>query len=562
MKYKSVFFTLILAICVLMFVMNELSASSSQFLVVKLLSDHDATTAGNSNPDIVGQATQGAVHIVWTETVTYTTYEKDVFYRKMPEGTTINLSEAVPESSMPDSLFVQSSAGDDVCVLWRERTSSGDYYLFLWRSSTNSTKQSPNPVGSYLDVNVTLTDFKCDSVQDSRITWVDSTNGVYLWNEGSNIQTKLSSDQAGHISNFQRVDVNGDIYLTWSEYKNDQSAVFLWDTLSNAVLEITSNGGFPRLFKDKNNTVHLFWSRSYPMAPSNRYYWNNQTKTNELLLEGTDRTLIAASDATENLHIVLYNYGFMPAYYWNVTEGITKEVGIPGQAFGSMNLIGGVDDKVHLFWQASATDTLYYWNSDTLSETLVTPASSYIENNIKVDIDSKGEIHFAWRDSVSDPNMKDVGYWTPSLSSPIILTDSPLFFPAFDLAVDSQDVAHVMYSGQPDILRYWNSQSNRVETIATQSESTFFKIKVVTSSEDEVFAFLSNAKGEQYYWNSEDGEFYLGKSDLVTPIFDKSGNLYAYWASSEAEYHYEGKDIYGAWLFEAKHWVYLPTVIK
>ncbi len=569
MKIKSILLILVITISMVVFVNLELSASTTSILIPTLISDHQATSANGSIYYLDAKSTQNAVHIAWAEPTTTTfPYDYDIFYRQLPNGSTIDLSRNVQTLGQAGPVLIQPSTGDDVCVLWREAIPSGDYYLFLWRSASNTTKRSPNPVegGSPL----TFSPFICNGEEDAKIAWISTTNvsyswsEVFFWDEASNTQIKLSNDEDGETRHFQRVDVNEITYLAWNEPESNASAIYLWDSSSNMVQQLASDGYLGQLLKDKNNKVYLFWSWSPPMGPACNYYWNSQTQVSNLIMDcDGDWAFAVVNDGVGNVHSTWHKgIGPTPIHYWNLTENITATAQIPNQAVRNMNLLGGPDDKAHIFWQDFVTNALYYWNSNTLGETLVTPASFYIQNALTWDFDSNGAIHTVWRDSLTDVNNTDVSYWTPSLTSPITLTESALIYPIFDLVVDSQDVAHVAFSGQPDtLLHYWNNQTNQVKTVSNETVLINSPINLVADLSDEIFAFYSSTPDSHYYWGSENGEAYLGSGGQVTPILDNMNNLYVYWIASE-DLISEGQDVHAAWSPNFNYWVYLPVVLK
>jgi hypothetical protein len=192
----------------------------------------------------------------------------------------------------------------------------------------------------------------------------------------------------------------------------------------------------------------------------------------------------------------------------------------------------------------------------------VTAASNNIQNELAWDFDSNGAIHTVWRDSLTNVNSTDVSYWTPSLTSPITLTESALFYPVFDLVVDSQNVIHVAFSGQPDtLLHYWNNQISQVQTVSNESVLVNSPINLVADLNDEVLAFYPSTPDSHYYWSSARGETYLGSGGQVTPILDNTGNLYVHWITSD-DLLFEGKDVHAAWSHNLDYSIYLPSVLK
>ncbi len=191
----SVVFITIITMGMVVFINLELSASSTGILTSTSISDHESTVSDGSifYSNVKAVPTQNNVHIAWSEPTTTTfPYEEDVFYRQLPNGITINLSNSIETQGDAKTILVQpSTTTDDVCVLWQEETSSGDYFLFLWRSMSNTTKRLLSPVGS--GSSVELLPFICNTAEDAQITWISPVdNEVYIWNEVSNTQRQLS----------------------------------------------------------------------------------------------------------------------------------------------------------------------------------------------------------------------------------------------------------------------------------------------------------------------------------------------------------------------------------
>ncbi len=542
-----------------------LSASPAGALIPNLLSDHQATSQQSLIQYIDAKPTQNIVHIAWSETVTVTPPDDtDIFYRQLPNGSTINLSDNVQEQGSAGPVLVQPSIGNNVCVLWREETSSGDYYLYLWRSASNTTKISPNPVGP--DPEIILSQFVCNLEEDALITWKDSTNEVYLWDETANVQTKLSNDEAGgYISDFQRIDVNDDVYLAWIEPESGVKRVYLWDSINDVAQEIALNGvNNLHLLKDKNDVIYLFWGRQVEFSAPCQYYWTSLTQSIQQLYACGDQILEVTNDKDENVLAAWHKYsGPTPITHWNLTENVTETIEIPNQAIINMNFIIGPDNTSHFFWQDFVTKGLYYWNSKTVSETLVTPASSYLFEQFTWDFDSNGQLHTLWGDSTDEPNFKDVAYWKPSLTSPQTLTESVYVnYSNIGLTVDNQDIVHTLFVGADGKLYYWDNQTDQIKPAVDEYQYISSRlIEMVAFENDDIFGFYQTSGDQYYYWNPQNGQSYLDRmAKPPTPITDNAGKTYVYWITknmSENE-----NDLYAAWVLDYNHSVYLPMVVK
>ncbi len=565
MKRKSIFIILVILITtsMIVFVNLELLASPTTVLTSELISNRQETNRGNSIFYLDAKTSQSAAHIAWGESTTTTyPYDDDIFYRQLPYSETINLSDNVPTVGPAGTVMVQPSTGTNACVLWSEQTGVEEASLFIWRSASNSTNISPSPVGK--SPNVTFAPFNCNDAEDARIVFVTSENELYLWDEETDMLTKLSNNGDGGIGNLQRIDINNDFYIAWTEPPEgiNSSGVYLWDSISETTQQLAQNGFDLQLLKDKNDIVYLFWEQP-GLVLLCYYYWTTQTQSSELLVPCDDLELEIAQDGVGDIHIAWHEkVGITSINYWNITQNITDTIDTSNQAVGKMNLIGGSDNKAHLFWQSNG---LYYWNSDALSEMRITSASSSIQERFTWDFDSNGQIHTVWADSVST-NYKNVAYWTPSLTSPLILTDNVYVNNSnIGLLIDGQDVAHSVFSGSDGKLYYWDNQTNQIEIIANPNQNISSRIiDLVLDKNDEIFAFYKTSSSSNYYWNSESGESYLGRGEIdkhSVPMLDGMNNLYVYWIAGN-DINLEGQDIYAAWQPDFNYFVYLPIALK
>lgn len=565
MKSKPVFIILLILVTTILVVFAnlELMASSTSILKPELLSNHEETYGGDTTILLHdSRATQNAVHLVWAEATTSgPDYNLDIFYRRLPNGQTINLSARITTTTKGSvgPVVIQPSIGDDVCVLWRENIETDDHYLYLWRSMSDTVSRSPNPVVAY---SPNTSQFNCNSTHDAKITWADSAaKEVYLWDEAENSETRLSNGSASvSYGSLYRVDINNNFYLTWDESGNK----YIWDSISETAQSLGPGHGPTEVFVDKDQTIHLIWSYQN-LGPPCHYYWNSLTQTTDNLVPCGDWDIEVEEDGLGNIHAAwLPGSGTVTAItYRNFTENITESIGISTTSFVNMNLIGGSDHKAHLFWQQDyylGQSELYYWNSVDLSATHLISASDLIQERMAWDFDSNGEIHTLWvDDDFSDSNNRYFGYWTPALTSTLILTES-VPGAARALVVDNQDVVHTIFSGSDLKLYHWDNQTNQTEAASNSPQSN--SPKMLVDKNNEVFAFYSALPVSHYYWSSISGESYLGKMALwkeSIPLSDEMNNVYVYWIEED---YAEGQDMHAAWQIELNHVTYLPVVTK
>ncbi|MCA9924569.1 MAG: hypothetical protein KC421_19470 [Anaerolineales bacterium] len=539
------------------------SAPATGEFVPTLLSDKNQTVPGGIS-NIHSIATQDTVHLIWAETTTTTyPYDSDLFYRRLPTGNTIDLSQTALTNGKLGPALIQPTTGNDVCVLWREIGPDDAYHLYLWRSASNKTAVSPGTVNQgYFDYLFELPAFYCDNAGDARVSWIDPVdNQVFYWDVEANSQMQISASD-GNLANFlKQINFDNVSYLFWTKGQNGAAnAFYMWDSITENVQQITS-GSFsnPEIYVDKNDTIHLIWKFSPPMGATCYRHWDSLYKV-ESAIEPCDVDLIATKDGVGNLHSV-WAGGYLSSntiHYWNVTENITDSISLSG-GVDRLQIIGGPNDTVHLIWQNPYNGDLYYSNSDLLTEQFITEASYYIlQDNTVWDIDSSGNIHFIWADAKDGSESRHVFYWTPNQTEPVTLTLSTLPFPTVDIHIDNQDTVHALAYSQSS-LYYWNDQIDHMQTIVGN-----VKEYLLTSDADgEALAFYQTYLDEFNYWSSvTENVEQLGYSDEFYDIHDASDSLYLYWVESPLYSSEEDMYVVSKEIRSSDYAIYLPIIIN
>ena len=249
MKHKPVFVILFILIAtgMIVFANLELMASPTSHLTTILISNHEETERGDYISYVDGKSGQSAAHVAWAEATSTThPYDDDIFYRRLPNGVTINLSDKAETQGNAGPVFVQPALGNDVCVLWREMNTLGDYHLYLWRSVSDTINISPNPVDGSSSY-TTFTQFTCNASQDAQIIWEDSSKEIFIWDEAQNTQTRLSQGSSTVLrGSLQHIVIDNKIYLLWIE-----GAAYYWDSINETTQQITTSTSQAQMFGDK-----------------------------------------------------------------------------------------------------------------------------------------------------------------------------------------------------------------------------------------------------------------------------------------------------------------------
>lgn len=565
MKIKiSLLILILILMCSTMVVVlhnNNLLAQPLTSLIIEQLTVHDQTVNG-SIPRIVTVSTQNAAHHAWIEPATGDFGSPDswgVFYRKLPTGSTINLTAMANTAGSPSGLVVQEGENDTACVLWRDEVSGGDAYLYLWNSALNTVTRSPNSVdATYVGGNPpNFLPFSCNDQNDAEILWFpgNSASEITYWDMASN-QQKSISNSGGSIQNAQMAKINGVLYVGWAESGN----VYLWDSVSETVDELDSSGwaGSLVMHSDKNNVIHMFWLLSgYPAAPCHRY-WNSENQVNELLMACDDWEVAVVKDGVGNVHASWEKWsGPTPIEHWNVTENITNTILIQDQSVTNMNLIPGSDGTAHIFWQDDITDDLYYWNSQDKNETFVSALYEHMIQNHVWDFDSAGKIHTSWNDNGDISSDDEVFYWTSGMATPLTISDgaNP------KIVVDDQGIVHIGFEGDLSRLFYWNSQSGTLIQVSTSNVNIYGGFAGFIVLGGEAHSLIRTGSGDIYYWNSSAGEVFLAEGERPSFIVDGNNAIYLHWVALQGYEAESPEDLFAAWVEPESTLIYLPFVV-
>ncbi|HIE53882.1 MAG TPA: hypothetical protein EYP90_01660 [Chromatiaceae bacterium] len=572
-KYTVVIILPVIFIFAIFYQINAFETSSTtQSLIPTSISDPAATVTGRIER-IDGKTSATSGHVAWAETVSTTPNDSDVFYRKLPSGTTKNLSDSLVSEGLAGPTFVQPGTGDNVCILWRERLASGEFHLFLWHSETDTVVTSPLAVSG--DYSPTFYQFNCDQTNNLKIVWKERTGimaeELYLWDTANNTQTKISSDNQSEIRDVYQATTNTGMSFTW----NEDGSIFLWSTGSLATQEVVSNGYMTSMFSDKNDLIHIFWSYSPEMGPTCRYHWDSNSQTSSLIMPcDDDHDLATEKDYQDNVHAVWNRHLGNVLNYWNVTENITETITLPNNhSVDKLTLTGGTGGIAHMIWEESNSDDIYYWNSRDKNVVLIQDGAfnSYITNSLTWDFDSTGDMHLIWGEN----DTGNVYYWNSASLTKQLLASSG---GALRILVDNEGTAHVVYvetTNSTRTINYWSNQSNESQVVSSQIW-TNGPFQLLTNANNDPFVFYlalipSSSAGMYYYWSLTDGEVPLGKETFGASYFtgnmmrDDSGRIYIYWRDpfmpGDENTAYD-EDMFAAWETQHQNSVYLPVIVS
>lgn len=566
MKFKNFLLTLIIFAALLTaFMLNQTSkAQNGPSLTTQILTDYTQTTSGVIGV-ARGLATENAAHIVWSEPVetdvpNASPLNWDMFYRKLPNGVTKNLSASFATKGRSYALYIQEGKNDEVCVVWQEEVTQNTYYLFFWNSALNKAVRSSVPIKE--NRTAVIKPFNCASTNQTVLAWHDGDD-IFLWNTAANSQTLIAST----MGKFETLLVQGVLHVVWT----NGGYINIWNSNTQANQEVVNGNGYLLgAFADNKNIIHLIWNAATSLAEC-YLHWDSIKQTSDLITEcDTGSNLTAVLDGEKSVHVFWINNSSKNIEHWNATNNQRNTVEITAPYIQNLKIIEGPDSRVHLFWHDGNTSELYYWNTGEKKELFVIAGSYDITYGLNWAFDSKGNVHVAWSEYTLVSGSGNLGYWTPSLSTPI-LVDENMHTPFITL--DDQDLPHLLYSdyqytGQP---HYWNK--NMVQPIVL-TQSNIASIDGLVATNTNVYALFTtreprnNYSTQRNYWSKQDDVVTISDhARTYHHLLDQSGNLYLYGIIDEAvpeERYPQSEDMLAARAQRSieEYSIYLPILYK
>lgn len=609
---------LLISVFSLLFALVQAAKTAQPQLETVRLTDVTQTDGFAIGPKIVADTDR--IHVSWSED-TNTNEGFDLFYRQLPSGETLNLSDhAQTEGFGISSWQAVPSPDKNTAIIWAEYTPGVNSDLFIWRD-TYSAPLNLSALAMTMG-NVASSQLLIDSNSNAYVLWAENTiNGssseeLYLWNESTGVRQTLSPQDmfGGGISNLQAVLENDALYAIWSEYVGavEPGGPFIWDSISNQrqnLSELMNPVSLPsslQLAVTPLNTAHVFWAEAANnfenICP---YHWDSLTDTTESLVPDINdclfASLLSAQDANGQPHVIWTNEiqtNTSGLYYWDisnsipitVTEIIQDSDGTFRQNPNKFRLLISPSGQANIVWIADSTDAnegkdLYYWNNiDQNIQNLSDHAISYGNTGIDLYLedaflDSAGNLHIVWSEQNADTANYglDLFYWnataqvTTHLSDPAVVTKRSS---GAISALDSNNVVHVIWEGQvvgntDNGLFYWNSASPQTIALPTASpEGTNINHALAADSSGNIYIAWSGESGipgedkNLYYWNGSGeptdlSDMALTEGDAGTPYVTISGDDKLFVTWVESF------DLFSA--FEAiqlANKTYLPIVVK
>lgn len=557
------------------------------------------------------------IHVSWSED-TNTNEGFDLFYRQLPFGETINLSDHAQSEGLNtiSSWSVLPSPDKNTAVIWSEYTPNMNSDLFIWRESYTTPLNLSVP--DLTLGNVATSQLFIDSNSNAYVLWAENTmNGssseeLYLWNEATGTRQALSQDAfGGTISNLQAVLENDALFAIWSEYAGsvEPGGPFFWNSISNLrqnLSSLTNPVSFPSALKlnvTPGNIAHVIWLEAVDsfenVCP---YHWDSTSDVTESLIPDTNdclaRSVTSAQDANGHIHIIWANeisLDTIGLYYWDVNSStkitVTETIQDSDISFQQYsNFLALTPGQANVLWIADSMvanegKDLYYWNStnqtvQNLSDHALTYEGSGVDLAMEFTFtDTAGTLHVLWSEqnaNISNSG-KDLFYWnsadqvTIHLSDPTVVAENSYGAIA---ALDSNNIAHVIWEGQvagstDNGLFYWNSDTAQTQALPTTSpEGTNINHALAADNSGNIHIAWSGESGisgedkNVYYWNGSENPIDLSDTTLTegssgTPFVTVSSDdkLFVTWV--------ESFDLFSA--FEAQQLsnkIYLPILVK
>ena len=486
------------------------------------------------------------------------------FYRELPIGNTINLSEMANTSGGPfGELILRAFSDDHAGVVWSE-TPESSYWtdIYFWNSSTNQVKNLSD--SNLASGNVSyFKELLFDSQGHAHVIWAETVSGyeqdLLYWNESTdNVQVLSSptpSGSGGNVTNLHAIINNDNVYVSWSEHNGDNSSfdVFYWDSVSEirrnlsiSPYEMSSIWTFD-FWMDSIGESHVLWmedvdSVNNPICP---YYWNSTDMTTISLIAdlgncaATD--LKTTQDDAGNIHVSWvneYNFSQNGLYYWQVdtAQPITVTNNIGRNDWQDGFIVSGSDSTAHLVWESDDYgdgDDIIYWNSDNQQILNLSDHAESGEGKIynKSWVISEDDVfHFIWTEPEElNTSYTDLFYWNSQGQITQNLSDDSKVTGRADNAKISANSLNVVYVvwGEQNVsddeldLFYWRSDAGQVTAVPGLGNGpTNARLGgVIHIGQDEklhvVYGNESNLSDEgynMYYWH--EGESVVEITDI------------------------------------------------
>lgn len=555
------------------------STQAGSPLTTELLSDHSLTTADTFfNNYGYGVETSGNIaHVYWQESGN-NTEGTDLFYRQIPGGSTIQLSDpALSEGDVSVVWFDTAVAPDGTFhMIWLEdtdTTEAGD--LFYWSAATGTLLLSDHTeTEGYVQPALNTLSLIMDANGNPHTFWTEETGSAegedfFYWSlaTGTVLLTDRSQTEGNDVDfgpNKLQIGDDGVVHITWGELGNDGTTptYFYWNS-SLATPVILPN---IRTSIVAGNVAHIIgWTAiEGPIS-----YWNSSTQSLQTIPSSSDpggiifvNSLIA--DSTNTVHL-FWSEGVSNVClsHWNSATQTTDDLVMGDVCYPSWSVYVDHSDNFHtvVVDQPSGTFRFRYWN-DTLANPIVVPIGNTSNNGKLTGIDGSSMVHLTWIESSgSDDNYyhwDNVNQTVNNLSQ-LAGSDTLISSTESQIEQSSNGELYMLWSEQitsTGALQNfsWNSEVNATQNLFTElgiSSLSFDFDMTMDFVESGVPYFIwhgtptSGADGF-YLWDSARDEVHLaGESLPCTEVggpygndSDIFGNIYLAWQDDSTGTNY------------------------
>lgn len=447
------------------------------------LSDHSLTQA-DSFINIYGydiDPGNTVAHVYWQETGNGSE-GTDLFYRQIPDGSTIRLSDpALSDGDVSLVWFDTAVAPDGTFhIIWLEDTNSsegGD--LFYWSAATGTLLLSDH----------------------------DETEGYV---------------QPATNTLFITLDNDGNPHTFWHEETGTSEGedLFFW-SLATGTLLITDrtqtegdddNFGPNRLLIDDNGTTHITWAEIGNDGITNTYFYWNESLPNPIILPDIERWVLAGNVA----HIIWLEATDGPINYWNSATQTTQPIPSSGDLSGGFVRIQYIlvdsNENIRILWHEDLSNVcLAHWDSSsqTTDEAVI---GERCTGFWPVYIDNTNILHTVVSD---DPGgTRRYQYWNENLTNLIALPVADVSIYGWLTGIEGTNIVHfswIEFGGTDDNFFHWDnmnqSTSNLSQLAGNDTRISSAGRQVEQSSNGELYMLWfeqinGTGTSQNLYWNS------------------------------------------------------------
>lgn len=574
----------LLFVCVSVFLLSIYTFSNKPVnagntLSTELLSDHSLTTADTSfNNYGYGLEISGNIaHVYWQESGN-NTEGIDLFYRQLPTGDTIRLSDPALSEGDVSTVWFDTAVGLDGTfhMIWLEDTNSpeaGD--LFYWSANTGTLLLSDHSqTEGYVQPAFQTLFIKLDQTGNPHVIWHEETGtaegeDLFYWSPsiGTVLLTDRSQTQGNDVNlgpNSLMLGDNGTAHITWAEYGNDGTTptYFYWNP------SLLSPVNLPNIRSSivTGNVAHIIgWANNEgPIS-----YWNSSTQSTQTIPSSSDPGGIIfvgrmVADSTNAAHVLwVEGNSNVCLSHWDSINQTTEDLILGDACRPLFNVYVDNSDNLHtvVVDQPMGNFRFRYWNSSLLNAVPVVVGDS-ISNGKSTGITDSGLVHITWTDSSSaDDNYYhwDNSNQTASNLSQIAGADTHISSAGRQIEQSSNGELYMLWSEEISGTGtfqnlYWNSATG-----ITQNLFTELGINSIDTDLNMTMDFLESGapymiwhgipiSGPEglYLWDSTQDEVpLLGESlpcSEVSKSFssdsDQMGNIYLTWQDDTTYINY------------------------